>query len=133
VAIALNLREPEARQFYLEYWNLQHLYSLYRIYQEIKFNIEYFVNLYKSAVAAGFNIRQVIRLQNIANNDLPAVENMCYQLRGGEVSLKLGNENAARILQDLGNQISNEHWELNRYLRQDILTKKWTREVCGVV
>jgi hypothetical protein len=54
VAIALNLREPEARQFYLEYWNLQHLYSLYRIYQEIKFNIEYFV---KSAVAAGFNVQ----------------------------------------------------------------------------
>src|SRR5215211_1901453 len=115
VAITLNLREPEARQFYLEYWNLQHLYSLYRIYQEIKANIEYFVNLYRSAVAAGFNIQQVIRLLNIANNDLPAVENRCQQLRREEVSLKFSNQNAAKTFQDLNNQISDEYKTLDQY------------------
>jgi hypothetical protein len=109
VAITLNLREPEARQFYLEYWNLQHLYSLHEIYQEIKTNIRHFLNLYKSAVAAGFNVQQVIRLLNIANNDLPAVENRCYQLKKEEVSLNYRNQNAAKAFQDLSNQISDEY------------------------
>src|SRR5918995_2562556 len=115
VAITLNIREPEATQFYREYWNLQHLYSLYQIYQEIKFNIEYFVNLYRHAKAAGFNIQQVIRLLNIANNDLPAVENRCQQLRREEASLKFSNQNAAKTLQDLNNQISDEYKTLDQY------------------
>ena len=80
VAIALNIREPEATQFYREYWNLQHLDSLYRIYQE---RSQYRI-FCKSVQASSFNIQQVIRLLNIANNDLPAVENRCQQLRREE-------------------------------------------------
>jgi hypothetical protein len=40
VAIALNIREPEATQYYKEYWKLKQLYSLNKIYEEIKFSLE---------------------------------------------------------------------------------------------
>ena len=77
--------------------------------------IEYFVNLYRSATAAGFNIQQVMRLLNIANNDLPAVENRCYQLRREEASLKFSNQKVAKTFQDLSNQISDEYKTLDQY------------------
>ncbi len=77
--------------------------------------IEYFVNLYRSAIAAGFNIQQVMRLLNIANNDLPAVENRCYQLRREEASLKFSNQKAAKAFQDLSNQIADEYKTLDQY------------------
>ena len=80
VAITLNLREPEARHFYLEYWNLQQLYNLNRIYQEIKENIYFFLELYRHTKAAGFDIPQVVRLLKVANNNLPAVEYRYQQL-----------------------------------------------------
>jgi hypothetical protein len=36
VAIALNLREKEANEYYREYWNLNGLYNLNQIYEEVK-------------------------------------------------------------------------------------------------
>jgi hypothetical protein len=36
VAIALNLREEDATQYYKEYWNLKHLYNLNQIHEEVK-------------------------------------------------------------------------------------------------
>ena len=46
VAIALNIREPEATQYYKEYWKLVQHHSLNRIYEEIRVNISSFVNLH---------------------------------------------------------------------------------------
>ena len=52
VAIALNIREPEVAKFYVEYWKLRQLYSLNKIYEEIKDDIGYFVRLYRLAKVA---------------------------------------------------------------------------------
>jgi hypothetical protein len=38
VAITLNLREPEATQFYREYWRLNQLHDLDQVYKETKDN-----------------------------------------------------------------------------------------------
>jgi hypothetical protein len=74
MAIALNIREPEATQYYKEYWKLRQLHSLNWVYEQVKENIGYFVSLYIAAKVARMDVQHVIRLLEIANNDLPAVE-----------------------------------------------------------
>jgi hypothetical protein len=73
VAIALNKREPEVARFYVEYWNLVQLHSLNWVYEQVKDDICYFVKLYISAKVARMDVQNVIRLLEIANNDLPVV------------------------------------------------------------
>jgi hypothetical protein len=53
---------------------LTYLDALNQIYQEIKHDMSYFVNLYRAAKSAGMNIQHVVKLLRIANNDLPSVE-----------------------------------------------------------
>ena len=62
VAIALNLQEPEVAKFYVEYWRLVQLYSLSRIYEEIKDGIGYFVRLYRLAKVARMGVEQVVKV-----------------------------------------------------------------------
>ena len=49
VSIALNLRQTQVTEFYIEHWKLKGLYMLNQIYEEIQGNIGYFVNLYRLA------------------------------------------------------------------------------------
>src|ERR1051325_517297 len=77
VAIALNIREPEANQYCKEYWNLVQLHSLNWVYEQVKDDIRYFVKLYISAKVARMDTPSVIRVLEIANNDLPLVEHKC--------------------------------------------------------
>ena len=56
VAIALNIREPEATQYYKEYWKLRQLHSLNWVYEQVKDNIRYFVSLYIAAKVARIRI-----------------------------------------------------------------------------
>src|ERR1051325_6809042 len=81
VAIVLNIREPEVARFYVEYWNLVQHHNLSRIYEEIKDGIGYFVRLYILAKVARMGVEQVVRLLEIANNDLPLVEHKCERLK----------------------------------------------------
>jgi hypothetical protein len=46
VAIALNLRQTQVTEFYTEHWKLKGLYMLNQIYDEIRDDIGYFVNLH---------------------------------------------------------------------------------------
>ena len=81
VSIELNLSEAEATEFYKEYWNLKQLNDLNTVYQEIKGDIEYFVKLYKFAKAKRMHVQQVVDVLEIANNDLPVVEERFKRLR----------------------------------------------------
>ncbi|MDQ3838957.1 MAG: hypothetical protein M3297_06780, partial [Thermoproteota archaeon] len=74
VAIELNLRESEATKVYIEYWKLKQLHKLNMVYEELRGNIEPFLKLYKLAKRKGIGVRQVVNLLEIADNDLPAVE-----------------------------------------------------------
>jgi hypothetical protein len=53
VAIALNLREKEATEYYREYWKLNGLHNLNQIYDEIKDNLWSAIDLYKYVKAEG--------------------------------------------------------------------------------
>jgi hypothetical protein len=106
VAIALNIQEPEVAKFYLEYWKLVQRHSLSRIYEEIKDDIGYFVRLYSLAKVARMDVKYVINLLEIANNDLPTVEYR-YERRKRELdSIEAEKQNSARLLQKLSDQIS---------------------------
>ena len=100
VAIALNIREPEAIQYCKEYWNLVQHHSLSRIYEEIKDDIGYFVRLYRLAKVARIDAPSVIRLLEIANNDLPLVEHKCERLKREVDDLEAEKRNSARIFQE---------------------------------
>jgi hypothetical protein len=115
VAIALNLREPEVTKFYMEYCKLTQLDSLCRIYDRIKDDIYPFVNLYILSKVARMDAQQVVRLLTIANNDLPSVEYRCEKLKREEASLQAGNQNSARILEELSHLISTTQNTLEQY------------------
>jgi chromosome segregation ATPase len=76
-----------------------------QIYEEIKDDIGSFVNLYRSAKAAGMNVQHVNRLLAIANNHLPSVE-YTYEICKREVEdLEAGKGNSARIYQEIKDKI----------------------------
>jgi transposase len=74
VAIELNLRESEATKFYREYWKLKQQHNLNIVYEETKGDIDPFLKLYKLAKRKGMDVKQVVDVLAIANNDLPAIE-----------------------------------------------------------
>jgi hypothetical protein len=104
VAIALNMREPEVARFYVEYWKLRQLYSLNKIYEEIKDDIGYFVRLYRLARVARMGVEQVVKVLEIANNDLPLVEHKCERLKREVDDLQADKHNSARILQEINDR-----------------------------
>ena len=55
IAIALNLREDKATQYYKEFWDLRQLYDFNKIYVETNGNLGFLVSLYKLGKAAGLN------------------------------------------------------------------------------
>jgi len=107
VAIELNIREPEATQYYKEYWKLSQLHSLNWVYEQVKDDIRYFVRLYISAKVARMSVQQVVRLLEIANNDLPGVEHRYERSKRDLDSIEADNRNSARIFQELTDKISN--------------------------
>jgi hypothetical protein len=115
VAIALNLQEPEVAKFYVEYWRLVQYHSLSRIYEEIKDGIGPFVNLYTLAKVARMDTPSVIRLLEIANNDLPIVEHKYERLKREVDDLEANKHNSARILQEISDQIATTRKTLDHY------------------
>jgi hypothetical protein len=69
VAIALNLREPEATKFYREYWKLKRLHKLNLVYEEIGDDITYFLKLYKLSKKEGVSREQVVKLLQLVDED----------------------------------------------------------------
>ena len=94
VAIILNIREPEATQFNLEYWKLSQLDSLNRIYQETNGNISPLVELHRKMKSAGLRVEYVIKLLLMANDDLQSIEQKYQDLKREEANLTAKNLNA---------------------------------------
>ena len=106
------------------------------VYNQIKDNIGYFVNLCNSALAAGFNVPQVIRLLSFANNDLPSVQYRYQKLLAEESTLKRDHENLVKTHEKLCDNISDgytmldqnrliyaqEKQQLDRFRKQDYMT-----------
>ena len=106
VAIALNLRESEVTKFYKEYWKLKQLHNLNTVYEEIKDDIEYFLKLHKLSKAKGMGLKQVVNLLQIANNDLPSIEERFKRLRNDVDMLQFRKHTLEGKLYQLNNQIA---------------------------
>jgi hypothetical protein len=115
IAVILNIREPEATQFNIEYWKLSQLDSLTRIYKETNGNISALFELRKRMKAEGLTMEHVIKLLQIANNDLQSIEQKCQELKREEAALTAKNLNAVSTFQQLSNDISEEYNILNQY------------------
>jgi hypothetical protein len=106
VAINLNIRASEAIIFQREYWDLEGLNNLNRIYEEIKVDTWNFVNLCKSVKSSGMGVQHVVKLLEIANNDLPAVELRYERLKREAATLEFDRANSARDFQQLNDHIT---------------------------
>ena len=115
VAIALNLKESEATKFYREYWKLKQLYYLNIVYEELRGDIEPFLNLYKLAKRIGMSIKQVINLLEIANNDLPDIQCRYERLKREVNTLECNKQQSHRALSYFNNQIEMKSKALTSY------------------
>jgi len=106
VSIELNLRESEAIKYHREYWKLKQLYNLNMVYEEIKDDLASFLKLYKLAKAKRMGIQQVVDTLEIANNDLPALEERYKRLRNDVCMLQSQKHTCKRNLYQLNNQIA---------------------------
>ncbi|MFL6348223.1 MAG: hypothetical protein ACJ72X_08020, partial [Nitrososphaeraceae archaeon] len=80
IAIKLNLGQAQATQYYWEYLKLSGLDDITKLYLGFKGDISYFVNMCKAAKSANIGVQEVIKLLNIANNDLPEAEHRYERL-----------------------------------------------------
>ena len=101
VAIKLGLEEPKVCEFYKQYWKLQQLYSLYRIYETVKDDIGSFVELYRLTKAAGMDLKHVKKLLEIANNELPSIQAKYEGLRREVDLLESKKESLEKEIFDL--------------------------------
>ena len=77
----MNLRESQVTRYYKEYWKLKGLYKLNLVHEEIKDGILYFLKLYTSSKAAKMSTNHVMKLLEIANNNLPALKDKYEKLQ----------------------------------------------------
>ena len=89
VAIALNLDNRRIERLWKDYCKLNQLHALSKVYQEVKDDIIYFLDLYKMARAEGMGPEEVVNLLQVANNNkngcgLKAIEKIPKSQRGNK-------------------------------------------------
>jgi predicted transcriptional regulator len=108
VAIELDLNEKQVTKHYMEYWKLKGL-----IHEEIKDDIAYFAKLYRLSKAAGKSAEHVVNLLNIANDDLPALEDKYKKLQRNVNELESKELDLGITLEELKSQIQNANQTLD--------------------
>jgi hypothetical protein len=100
VAIALNLRQPEATKLYREYWKLRGLHKLNAIYIKTNGKIWILWKLYQELIEKrGMSIEQVVNVVEIAIHKLPHMESLYIQAKDQAKKMQ-------RIIQRLANDIA---------------------------
>jgi hypothetical protein len=115
VATELDLNEKKVTKYYKEYWKLKGLYKLNLIHEEIKDDIAYFAKLYRLSKAAGKSAEHVVSLLNIANINLPALENRYDSLQQNVNHLESKELDLGITLEELKCQIRNAKQMLHIY------------------
>jgi hypothetical protein len=95
VAIALNLRANQVSEYYREYWDLNGLYQLNQMYEELGNDIWSISELNRRAKAEGLTPQQVSR---ILNKNI-TLERQNLDLEGEQARLELSNRQAAKDFQ----------------------------------
>jgi hypothetical protein len=120
VAIALNLREPEATKLYREYWKLKRLHKLYAASTELgDEGIGDFLKLHKFSKKEGISREQVINLLQLANEDnalgLSQLEKRHNWLINKIHEFDMQIERSKNYLYRVNNEIANCKTLLNSY------------------
>jgi DNA-binding CsgD family transcriptional regulator len=105
VAIALNLRENQVREYYREYWDLNGMYQLNQVYEEIGNAIWSVIELHRRAKAEGLTSQQVSRILKTTTT----LERQNRDLEGEQARLEAGNKEAAKTFQRLTDSIQKDH------------------------
>ena len=84
---------------------MEQLYGLHQVYEKTKSDIQTFLELYRLIKAAGMDLKHVIRLLEIANNELPQVEEMYKNLHREVVNLNLKKRDAVATILKLNGDI----------------------------
>jgi hypothetical protein len=105
VAITLNLNESEVHELYKQYLNLQQLHDLCQIYEKVKDGIGLFVELYRLIQASGIDLNHVKRLLEVANGELPKVEETYKNLHKDVMNLNLKKRDAESAILKLNGDI----------------------------
>ena len=115
VAIALNLREPEATKYYREYWKLKRLDILNFIYKETNGKLGPFLKLYRLIEKRGMNIEQVVNAVDIAIHKLPYMESLYKQLKDEVDKMQRTRQQLENYLHTLKEEIASAKALLNSY------------------
>ena len=101
VAIALDLREKEVSKLYREWWNLNGLYHLNQIFEEIKYGIWSVVELFRHMRTEGLGPQQVSRILKTTIK----LEHKNRDLEGEQARLEVSNKQAATTFQQFTDSI----------------------------
>ena len=110
VAITLNLRENQVNEYYKEYWNLNGLYHLSQVYEEIKDDIWSIIELFRRTRSEGLSQQQISRILKT----IITLEHKNRDLEGEQARLEVGNKQAAKTIQQLTDSIQNDHKTLEK-------------------
>jgi transcription termination factor NusB len=105
VAITLGLRENQANEYYREYWNLNGMYHLNQIYEEIKYGIWPVIELHRRMKSEGLSPQQVSRILKTTIT----LEHKNRDLEGEQARLEVGNKQAATTFQQFTDLIQKNH------------------------
>src|SRR5918994_1566996 len=95
VATALNLREKEVSEYYREYWNLNGMYYLNQIYEELRDDIWSLIELHRRMKSESLSQRQVPRILKTTMT----LEHNIRDLEGEQARLEFNNKEAAKTFQ----------------------------------
>jgi hypothetical protein len=115
VAMALNIREPEATKFHLEYLGLNLQNELLQIFYRNKNDLLSIVKLHKLIKDAKMDTHHVLKLLIIANNNLPNLEHKYETLKEEVDVLESERFNLQIEIRDLHDRIINLSETLSYY------------------
>ena len=105
VAISLNLREKDVSEYYREYWNLNGMYHLNQIYEEIKYDIWPVIELHRRMKTEDLSPQQVSRILKTTIK----LEHKNRDLEGEQARLEVSNKQAATTFQQFTDLIQKNH------------------------
>jgi hypothetical protein len=115
VAIALNLREPEATKLFVEYCRLKQLHILNSIYKETNGKLGIFLNLYRLIKEQGMTIEQAVNAIEIAANRLPHMDSLYKQAKEEVDKMQRTRQQLENYLHKLKEEIASTKELLKSY------------------
>src|SRR5918994_5604408 len=95
IAITLGLREKEVSDYYREYWNLNGMYYVNQIYEELRDDIWSLIELHRRMKSESLSQRQVPRILKTTIT----LEHNIRDLEGEQARLEFSNKEAAKTFQ----------------------------------